>query len=173
MAAYELFTPNESGQRSVPTCYRGCWHVVGRTFFCRYRHFRFVPAESGLQPEGLRPARGVAASGFRPLRKAVHPLRPATRRRLGGPLPHQQADRPRAHPGPSELSRHDHAITPRYPVLAQVSLSYPGVRGRLPTCYSPVRRSPLRRVTPPEVPARLACVRHAASVRPEPGSNSP
>jgi hypothetical protein len=29
----------------------------------------FVPAESGLQPEGLHPARGVAASGFRPLRK--------------------------------------------------------------------------------------------------------
>ena len=27
------------------------------------------PAESGLQPEGLRPARGVAASGFPPLRK--------------------------------------------------------------------------------------------------------
>ena len=38
--AYELFTPNKSGQRSVPTCYRGCWHVVGRTFFCRYRQFR-------------------------------------------------------------------------------------------------------------------------------------
>ena len=26
------------------------------------------------------------------------PLRPGTRRRLGEPLPHQQADRPRAHP---------------------------------------------------------------------------
>ena len=36
-AAYELFTPNKSGQRSPPTCYRGCWHVVGRGFFCRYR----------------------------------------------------------------------------------------------------------------------------------------
>ena len=29
---------------------------------------------------------------------ADRPLRPATRRRLGEPLPHQQADRPRAHP---------------------------------------------------------------------------
>ena len=38
--AYELFTPNKSGQRSPPTYYRGCWHVVGRGFFCRYRHFR-------------------------------------------------------------------------------------------------------------------------------------
>ena len=72
LAAYTLFTPNKSGQRSPPTYYRGCWHVVGRGFFCRYRHFRFVPAESGLQPEGLHPARGVAASGFRPLRKIPH-----------------------------------------------------------------------------------------------------
>lgn len=66
-AAYELFTPNKSGQRSRPTSYRGCWHVVGRRFFCRYRHLRFVPAERGLQPEGRHPSRGVAASGFRPL----------------------------------------------------------------------------------------------------------
>src|SRR3954452_24131026 len=70
--AYELFTPNKSGQRSPPTYYRGCWHVVGRGFFCRYRHYRFVPAESGLQPEGRHPARGVAASGFRPLCKIPH-----------------------------------------------------------------------------------------------------
>src|SRR5882762_7421832 len=38
--AYELFTPNKSGQRLPPTYYRGCWHVVGRGFFCRYRQFR-------------------------------------------------------------------------------------------------------------------------------------
>ena len=30
----------------------------------------------------------------------VHPLRPATRHRLGRPSPHQQADMPRAHPPP-------------------------------------------------------------------------
>ena len=30
----------------------------------------------------------------------------------------------------------------------------------------------IRRSLIPEFPARLACVRHAASVRPEPGSNS-
>jgi hypothetical protein len=48
-AAYELFTPNKSGQRSPPTYYRGCWHVVGRGFFCRYRQ-KFVPAERSLQP---------------------------------------------------------------------------------------------------------------------------
>ena len=38
--AYELFTPNKSGQRSPPTYHRGCWHVVGRGFFCGYRQFR-------------------------------------------------------------------------------------------------------------------------------------
>ena len=72
LAAYTLFTPNKSGQRLPPTYYRGCWHVVSRGFFWRYRHDRFVPAERGLQPEGLRPPRGVAASGFRPLRKIPH-----------------------------------------------------------------------------------------------------
>ena len=36
--AYTLFTPNDSGQRLPPTYYRGCWHVVSRGFFWRYRH---------------------------------------------------------------------------------------------------------------------------------------
>ena len=119
-AAYEPFTPNKSGQRSHPTYYRGCWHVVSRCFFCRYTQPQeaLVPAERGLQPEGRHPPRGVAASGLRPLRNIPHcclpqesgpclspsvagrPLRPATRHRLGRPSPHQQADRPRAHPPP-------------------------------------------------------------------------
>ena len=54
-----------------------------------------------------------------------------------------------------------------YSVLATVSGGCPHLMGRLPTCYSPVRRSP------PRWFARLACIRHAASVHPEPGSNSP
>src|SRR6202020_2790787 len=37
-AAYTLFTPNNSGQRLHPTYYRGCWHVVSRCLFFRYRH---------------------------------------------------------------------------------------------------------------------------------------
>jgi hypothetical protein len=56
-----------------------------------------------------------------------------------------------------------------YPVLAPLSRSYPRAKGRLLTCYSPVRRSS----TPKGLSARLACMKHAASVRPEPGSNSP
>ncbi len=71
----------------------------------------FLAPDSSLHPEGLRPTRGVAGSGFRPLPNirycsppwrsgqclspdvAGQPLSPATRRRLGEPLPHQQADR--------------------------------------------------------------------------------
>ena len=39
LAAYAPFTPSNSGQRSPPTCYRGCWHVVCRGFLAGYRHF--------------------------------------------------------------------------------------------------------------------------------------
>ncbi len=35
--AYGPFTPSNSGQRSPPTYYRGCWHVVSRGLFLRYR----------------------------------------------------------------------------------------------------------------------------------------
>ena len=69
---YELFTPSNSGQRSHPTYYRGCWHVVSRCFFYHYRHLRFVMVERSLQPEGLHPPRGVAASGLRPLCNIPH-----------------------------------------------------------------------------------------------------
>ena len=62
-----------------------------------------------------------------------------------------------------------------YAVLAPVSKCYPPLMGRLPTCYSPVRHSSfqLSASTREERSVRLACIRHAASVRPEPGSNSP
>ena len=33
------FTPSNSGQRSPPTYYRGCWHVVSRGFLLGYRHY--------------------------------------------------------------------------------------------------------------------------------------
>src|SRR6478735_9450640 len=56
-----------------------------------------------------------------------------------------------------------------YSVLDPVSQAYPKVQGRSPTCYSPVRHS----CTPKGLTVRLACVKHAASVRPEPESNSP
>ena len=191
--AYELFTPNNSGQRLHPTYYRGCWHVVSRCLFFRYRHpptvlgqrfsFRtkvlYNPkaffTHAALLDQGCPqcpkfptaasrrslgrvsvPVWPVALSGRLPVNALVghHP----TNKLIGrGPIPHRKT----FHPPPcSDRS---------YPVLAPVSRSYPRARGRLPTCYSPVRRSS----TPKGLSARLACVKHAASVRPEPGSNSP
>src|SRR6185437_15403413 len=75
-----------------------------------------------------------------------------------------------ASPSLTDKSFHrDRCRSQSYPVLIPVSRSYPRVKGRFLTCYSPVRRSS----TPKGLSARLACVKHAASVRPEPGSNSP
>ena len=120
----------------------------------------FFPRDRSLRSENLHPSRGVAASGFRPLcniphcclpeesgpclssNVAVHPLRPATDRRFGEPLPHQLANQTRAHPSPINLWQNHHAMSLLYGVLFKVSLGYPPERGRLPTRYSPVRRCP-------------------------------
>ena len=60
-----------------------------------------------------------------------------------------------------------------YAGLARLSTGCPPAEGRLHTCYSPVRRSPPREASFPRAAPRLACVKPAASVHPEPGSNSP
>ncbi len=46
--AYAPFTPSNSEQRLLPTYYRGCWHVVSRSCFCRYRHYR--PCRKSFTP---------------------------------------------------------------------------------------------------------------------------
>ena len=86
-------------------------------------------------------------------------------------MPRHQANRPRAHPPPMNLCPPRQVPRRGHPVLPTVSRSCPGEGGRLPTCYSAVRHSN----RPPEgaLSVRLACVRRAASVHPEPGSNSP
>ena len=116
------FTPSNSGQRSPPTYYRGCWHVVSRGFFLGYRpeggmtrppprppEKRFTPRKASsrtrrcsvrvapiAEDSSLLPPVGVWAV----LNPSVadHPLRPATDRRLGRPLPPQLANRPRTPP---------------------------------------------------------------------------
>ena len=74
-AAYAPFTPSKSEQRSPPLYYRGCWHRVSRGFLLRYRQVGagitrppLFPHDRSLQPEGRRPPRSVASSGFPPLR---------------------------------------------------------------------------------------------------------
>ena len=74
---------------------------------------------------------------------ADHPLRSATDRRLGEPLPHQLTNQTQAHPLPINLWHHEDVFSMRYEVLIPVSRGYPSAWGRLPTRYSPVRRFPL------------------------------
>ena len=76
--AYMPFTPNNSEQRSQLTCYRGCWHVISRCLFIRYSHQKtflssslFLTYKRILQPSGLHHPRGVAPSGFPPLRNIL------------------------------------------------------------------------------------------------------
>jgi hypothetical protein len=194
-AACAPFTPSNSGQRSPPTYYRGCWHVVSRGFFLGYRPYNPRPQEKEFttrrpssstrrcsvrlapiaEDSSLLPPVGVWAV----LNPSVadHPLRPATDRRLGRPLPPQLANRPRTPPAAPGLFTDTRLSSPRpqrstraYAVLSPISERYPPPPGRLSTCYAPVRHSGGSRKNPL---VRLACVTHAASVCPEPGSNSP
>ena len=57
-----------------------------------------------------------------------------------------------------------------YGILGDVSIGYLPDTGMLLTRYAPFRRSPAGIATP--AAPRLACVKPAASVHPEPGSNS-
>ena len=138
----------------------------------------FLPEKRGLQPIGSLPSRGIAPSGFRPLRKIPHcclpqesgpclsssvsgrPLKPDTDRRLGKPLPYQLANQPRALP---QAKNH---FTRKHMGYQQ---SFPTVVPLLRVdSHVLLTRPPLELKTL----VRLACVRHTASVHPEPGSNS-
>ena len=190
-AAYARFTPNKSGQRSVPTYYRGCWHVVGRTFFCGYRHREassplkevynpkaFIPHAASLRQAFAHCARFPTAASRRSLGRVSVPVwlvalsrqlpvialvgRYPTNKLIGrGPIPNRKT-LPCTPCGAQGLS----GISNGFPLLSRSS-------GHV--AHVLLTRSPLsgRRVTPSPFVARLACIKHAASVRPEPGSNSP
>ena len=98
---------------------------------------------------------------------AVRPLRPATRHRLGELLPRLLADRTRVPPSPA-YAFHLSA----YGVLAAVSNCCPPDKDRSSRVTHP-SATRLHSGKPSCNPVRLACVKHAASVHPEPGSNSP
>ncbi len=75
---HALYASN-SEQRLHPPYYRGCWHGVSRCFLWWYRQRKsllgislFFPPDRALRPEGLHHSRGVAASGFPPLRNIPH-----------------------------------------------------------------------------------------------------
>ncbi len=136
-AAYTPFTPSNSGQRSPPTSYRGCWHVVSRGFLHGYRHYlprrqsfttrkpssltrrRCVRVAPIAQNSPLLPPVGVWAVLSPSV--AVHPLRPATHHRLGRPLPHQLANGPRAH----LKALHNVLVTKNYSFVTLSGISSP------------------------------------------------
>ena len=100
-----------------------------------------------------------------------HPLRSPTDRSFGGPLPRQLANRTRAYPWTVLLPiKSETCDSNCYGVLGGVSTGYPPTTGKLLTRYAPFRRSPTGIAT--LAAPRLACVKPAASVHPEPGSNS-
>ena len=104
-------------------------------------------------------------------------------RRLGRPLPYQLPNPTQASPKAPEGFNPKTICGISYP-FGQLFLTL----GQIPTRYSAVRRSPtfytkflnnifsfnqkLPEFSVKLAAARLACVRHAASVHPEPGSNS-
>jgi hypothetical protein len=82
---------------------------------------------------------------------------------LGGYYPHQLANQTQA-----PLSAVFKPFTPQlYGVLAPVSQCYPSPKGRFLRVTHPCATTYIN------IGVRLACVKHAASVHPEPGSNSP
>lgn len=94
---YELFTPSNSGQRSHPTYYRGCWHVVSRCFFSRYRQCNssslakgvynpkaFIPHAASLHQAFAHCAIFPTAASRRSLGRVSVPMWPYT---LSGRLP--------------------------------------------------------------------------------------
>ena len=102
-AACAPFTPNDSEQRSPPTCYRGCWHVVSRGLFRDSCHqviiayHSYSPSRKGLynlaaflaHAASLRQAcahcgRFLAAASRRSLDRVSVPVGPFT---LSGRLP--------------------------------------------------------------------------------------
>ncbi len=71
--AYTPFKPSNSEQRLPPLYYRAAGtELAVASSWGTITPKSFFPHERGLQSENLLPPRGVAASGFRPLRKIPH-----------------------------------------------------------------------------------------------------
>ncbi len=172
VTAYAPFTPSKSEQRLLPPYYRGCWHGVSRSLLrvpssgevfahpysspsCEvYIPRNFILHAALLGQACAHCPKFPTAASRRSLTRifsvsvADRPLRPATDRCLGGPLPHQLANPPRAslqaRGRPKSFPRFNncHHLVPLHDaVLIRVSPSYSPPEGKLLTCYSPVRHS--------------------------------
>ena len=99
---------------------------------------------------------------------AVHPLRPATYRRLGEPLPHQLANRTQISP-----LAHIAFIIPWCQgfIISGISCRFQQLsQSKGQVIYALLTRPPPS--TAETASSWLACVKHSVSVHPEPGSNS-
>lgn len=172
-----------------PTYYRGCWHVVSRRLFNKYTHPKACSLLKAVyNPKAVIPHAASLHQGFphcaifptaasrRSLGRISVPMWPVT---LSGRLPvealvgHHPTNKligrdPISYQKPFPTQPCDHV---EHSALPPVSRSYSKVQGRLVTHYSPVRHS--HQTASCLDPVRLACVKHAASVHPEPESNPP
>ena len=171
----------------APTFYRGCWHVVSRALFLGYRPFS-SPRKGVYNPKAFILHAVLLRQAF--AHCAIF-LAAATRRylvRVSVPVWGVTLSRPL--PVLALVSRYlTNKLMGRWPLLERRGFSYqflkmitsgvlaivsngcPPLQGRSPTRYSPVRHSHPK--TNLWDPVRLACIKHTASVHPEPGSNSP
>ena len=161
----------------LPTYYRGCWHVVSRSFLLWYRHFLLpigqkftirrpssftrrccIRVSPIVQYPPLLPPVGVWAVSQSQCRYPANWLigRESISQRIA-PL----ISRPCGQEISCGISVLFKTLSPSERQVTHVLLTRPPLSNKtsirkLPSSYS----------------VRLACVRHAASVRPEPGSNS-
>ena len=172
-----------------PTYYRGCWHVVSRRLFERYTHPKAcsqtkevynpkasIPHAASLHQACAHCAIFPTAASRRSLGRISVPMWPVA---LSGRLP--VVGSVGRYPADYLIGRDPIPCrkgfpnTPcsvmEHPALPPVSRSYSGAWGRSVTHYSPVRHS--HPGASSWDPVRLACVKHAASVHPEPESNPP
>ncbi len=167
--AYTRFTPSDSEQRLHPPYYRGCWHGVSRCFLWWYHQILWLLtiglfshltelydpkaffAHTALLRQGFpHCAIFLTAASRRSLARVSVPVwliilsdqlpiialvgHYPTNKLIGrGPLLERQL------PWRGHLSSLRPESQGHYPVLAPLSRGYPRFKGRLPTCYSPVR----------------------------------
>ena len=188
------FTPNNSEQRLHLTCYRGCWHVISRCLFITYRHHALISSHtysSVIKGFYNLSAFLIHAASLRQAFAHCGIFLPAASRRSLGRIsvpmcPFALLGRI---PVVALVGRYPaNQLMGRRPFLQRSRSSFP----RIPLMYATVpgiilyfyrlSRSegyvthvlltspPLSALLPA---ARLAWLRRAASVRSEPGSNSP
>ncbi len=168
-ATYELFTPNNSGQRLRPTYYRGCWHVVSRRFFCRYTSTSsllkevynpkaVIPHAASLRQASAHCAIFPTAASRRSLGRVSVPVWPVA---LSGRLPvvalvgHYPTNKLIGRePIPDRKTFHHHPMPEA--VISGIRPSFPGLsQSQGQVAHVLLTRSPLEY---PEGPFRSTCM---------------